>query len=56
MCLPQLTFFNILKQYTTIAFCTSQEGATKALAFDFIPGEYIGCMDISENQRSWATK
>lgn len=50
------TFFNILKQYTTIAFCTSKEGATEALAFDLVPGEYIGCMPLSVNQRSWATK
>lgn len=51
-----ISFFDALKYYTTIAFCTSKPGATSALAFDFIPGNYIGCVDLSPNQRSWATK
>lgn len=50
------SFFRILKNYTTIAFCTSQKGATEALAYDHIPAKYIGCMPLAANQRSWATK
>jgi hypothetical protein len=50
------SFFDILKYYTTIAFCTSEPGATKALVYDYIPGKYLACMNLSVNQRSWATK
>jgi len=50
------SFFEILKYYSSIAFCTSEPGATQALAYDYIPGKYIGCMPVSANQRSWATK
>jgi hypothetical protein len=50
------SFFDILKYYTTVAFCTSELGATEALAFDYIPGKYLACTDLSVNQRSWATK
>lgn len=50
------SFFHILKEYTTIAFCTSEKGATEALAFDYIPGEYNGCVPLTKGQHSWATK
>jgi hypothetical protein len=50
------SFIEILKYYSSIAFCTSEPGATQALAYDYIPGKYIGCMPVSANQRSWATK
>jgi hypothetical protein len=50
------SFFQILKEQTTIAFCTSQCGATQALAYDFIPHKYNGCMKLAANQRSWATR
>lgn len=50
------SFFQILKDYSTIAFCTSKSGATKTLAYDFIPGAYNSCMPMSPGQKSWATK
>ena len=50
------SFFSILKQYSSIAFCTSQVGATRALAYDFIPGTYNPCMPITPAQRGWSTK
>ncbi len=50
------SFFEILKYYCTVAFCTSESGATQALVYDYIPGKYIACMPVSANQRSWATK
>ena len=49
-------FFATLKYYTTLAYCTSKKGATQALAYDYIPGEYKGCIPIVLNQPSWATK
>ena len=50
------SFFHVLKEYTSIAFCTSKTGATETLAFDFIPGAYNACKPITPGQKSWATK
>ena len=50
------SFFHILKEYTTIAFCTAEMGATQTLAYDFIPGKYNACMPMEPGQHSWATK
>jgi hypothetical protein len=50
------SFFHILKEYSTIAFCTSKSGATKTLAYDFIPGKFNACMPMTPGQKSWATK
>ena len=49
-------FFYSLKQYTTIAFCTSRSGATETLAYDHNPGSYERCTTLKPGQRSWATK
>jgi len=50
------SFFHILKEYSTIAFCTSKTGATKTLAYNYIPGGYLPCMPMTPGQKSWATK
>jgi hypothetical protein len=50
------SFFHILKEYTTVAFCTSKMGATQTLAYDFIPGGYNACKPMQPGQKSWATK
>jgi len=50
------SFFHVLKEYTTIAFCTSKPGATQALAYDYIPGKYVACTPMVPGQKSWATK
>ncbi len=50
------SFFDILKYYTTVAYCTSRQGATETLAYDYIPGSYQACIQLSPRQRSWATK
>jgi len=50
------SFFEILRYYTTVAFCTSQSGANNALAYNLIPGKYISCINLSPGQRAWATK
>ena len=50
------SFFDILKEYTSIAYCTSKEGATLALAYDYIPGKFEGCVPLKAGQKSWATK
>ncbi len=49
-------FFYLLKEYTAIAYCTSEIGATRALAYDHIPAKYAPCIPLTKGQRSWATK
>jgi Gluconate 2-dehydrogenase subunit 3 len=49
-------FFPILKEYTCIGYCTSMVGATQALAYTLVPGRFVGCVPMTPNQKSWATK
>ncbi|MGY0037942.1 gluconate 2-dehydrogenase subunit 3 family protein [Pedobacter sp. NJ-S-72] len=51
-----IPFFIILKQLTVEGYCTSQTGATKGLAYDYIPRTFASCIPLTKNQRSWATK
>ena len=50
------SFFAILKEYTTIGYCTSKPGATETLAYDYIPSKFEPCIVINSSQKSWATK
>jgi len=49
-------FYTKLRQLTVEGFCQSQLGATKALAYDYIPQTFEACIPIKPNQKSWATK
>jgi hypothetical protein len=49
------SFFETLKKNTVLGYCTSKQGATQALSYDYIPGKYIGCTPLSAGQRAWAT-
>lgn len=49
------SFFSLLKAYTVEGYCTSQAGATKGLAYFYIPGSYKGCTPLLPGQRAWAT-
>ncbi|SMC95732.1 gluconate 2-dehydrogenase subunit 3 family protein [Pedobacter nyackensis] len=49
-------FFVQLKWLTVYGYCTSKPGATKGLAYDYIPGNYAACFPLQPNQKSWATK
>jgi hypothetical protein len=49
-------FFPILKEYTCIGYCTSMLGVTQGLAYTLVPGRFAGCVPMTENQKSWATK
>jgi hypothetical protein len=48
-------FFDLLKQYTVEGYCTSELGATKGLAYLYIPGSYKGCIPMQPGQKAWAT-
>ena len=49
-------FFALLKSYTVMGYCTSRPGATQALRYDDIPGQYENVWPLDPAQRSWATK
>lgn len=49
-------FFYQLRNLTVIGYCTSMEGATKGLAYDYVPINYQACMPLSPGQKAWATK
>ncbi|KAA2242455.1 gluconate 2-dehydrogenase subunit 3 family protein [Chitinophaga agrisoli] len=49
------TFFITLKHYTVQGYCTSMQGATQALAYDYVPGRYQGCATLEPGQKCWAT-
>jgi hypothetical protein len=47
-------FFDTLKQVVAIGYCTSELGATRGLAYDPIPGKYVGCVPMALGQKAWA--
>jgi hypothetical protein len=49
-------FFSTLKEYTALAYCTSELGATRGLAYVPVPTEYHGCLPLQPGQPAWATK
>lgn len=48
--------FEVLKGMTCQGFFTSEIGGTKVLAYDAIPGEYIGCIPFSDIGKNWALR
>ncbi len=46
--------YNMLRGLTCQGYFTSEIGATKALAYDPIPGEYKPCIELSEVGKAWA--
>ena len=49
-------FFHTLKRLTAEGYCTSEAGATKGLAYLYIPGHYQGCIALQPGQKAWATR
>lgn len=49
-----LHFFPMMKQLTLWGYFTSEPGATKALRYNPIPGEYIGCVPYEAGDKAWA--
>ncbi len=50
------TFFRAIKELTVVGYYTSEIGATQELEFLEIPGNYDGCVPISElSGKTWAT-
>jgi hypothetical protein len=48
------SFFRILKDYTLTGYFLSEIGATKALAYERVPGGFQGDLPLAANQKAWA--
>ena len=47
-------FFLRMKELTTTGYFTSQIGATQALEYLPVPGQFNGCMPLKPGQKAWA--
>ena len=45
---------SLLRDLTLLGYFTSEVGATQALAYMAVPGEYRGCIDLKPGQKAWA--
>jgi hypothetical protein len=48
-------FVVALKELTVLGYCTSEVGATQALTYVAVPGDYRGCVDLKPGQKGWAS-
>lgn len=48
-------FFQLVRELTFLGYFTSEIGATQALNYVQIPGEYDGCRPLKTGQKAWAT-
>jgi gluconate 2-dehydrogenase gamma chain len=48
------SFFKILKDYTLAGYFLSEIGATRALAYERVPGGYQGDLPLAPGQKAWA--
>ena len=49
------SFILKVKELTLLGFFTSEPGATQVLQYEPVPGEYKGCIPLSEVGKTWAT-
>ncbi|MGB5497565.1 MAG: gluconate 2-dehydrogenase subunit 3 family protein [Maribacter sp.] len=47
-------FFSMMKQLTIWGYFTSEPGATKALRYVPVPGEFKGCIPYNKGDKAWA--
>lgn len=47
-------FFLRMKELTTTGYFTSEIGATKALAYLPVPGQFNSCLPLKPGQKTWA--
>jgi hypothetical protein len=48
------SFFKILKDYTLTGYFHSEVGATRALAYERVPGGFQGDIPLAAGQKAWA--
>jgi len=47
-------FFKQMKEFTVTGYCISQIGATQALEYLPVPGQFIGDVPLKPGQKAWA--
>jgi hypothetical protein len=47
-------YFAMMKQLTVWGYFTSEQGATRALRYNPVPGRYIGCFPYENGDKAWA--
>lgn len=47
------TFFRRLKRLVLFAYFSSEPGATQALRFDRVPGDFDPCLSLEDDDRAW---
>lgn len=52
---PRGSFVRILKDLTLTGYFSSEVGATQALRYEAVPGEYRGCVALKPGDKAWAT-
>jgi hypothetical protein len=50
----EASFFKILKDYTLTGYFLSETGATRALAYERVPGGFWGDLPLKPGQKAWA--
>lgn len=50
---PVVPFFHLMKELTLFGYFTSEIGIKQALAYDPIPQQYLGCIDLEPGQKAW---
>ncbi|MEP4052000.1 MAG: gluconate 2-dehydrogenase subunit 3 family protein [Litorimonas sp.] len=48
-------FYKAMKSTIATAYYMSEPGATEELAYEAVPGEWRGCVPLSEFPKTWAT-
>lgn len=48
------SFFKLIKDYTLTGYFLSEVGATRALAYERVPGGYWGDLPLAPGQKAWA--
>ncbi len=48
-------FYRDLKSTVVQAYYMSEAGASEELAYEAVPGEWIGCVPLSDQPKTWAT-
>ena len=48
-------FFTTLKEYTVLGYLSSQPGSIQVLRYNPIPGHYVSCEKIMQEEKAWAT-
>ena len=48
-------FYRAFKATVVDAYYKSEPGASEELAYEAVPGEWIGCVDLADYPKTWAT-